>query len=416
MSADREKIRTLLGGPRYETLFREARKRREEDGREARAFTLRRANVDERRAAADLFGWPLVPNGTIRISLDELDRQLRASAVEAGLDEVLEALGGPLVNRRALRAATAIERELLWEGAARAVGERPELRAWLDDLRRHGLVSRAAHALSVGEEVVLERAIAAASRLPASGLALAVLAAETTGDAHALDAGSPLGGLVLRAAARIAGWHEPPSTAAPRRALWGEVGIVCDPLSAQVLVLGLCLQGEGRLSRRLRDAALDGEPQRLTLREIGGRDLRPDPAGEIFVCENPSVVAAAADRLGARSGPLVCTEGVPSTAALGLLRELARGGARLRVRGDFDWAGLRIGGQVLREAGGQPWRFCADDYLASLGTGAGRELEGAAGASPWDPALASAMARHGTAVYEEQLLDLLLRDLEVGSS
>jgi hypothetical protein len=44
----------------------------------------------------------------------------------------------------------------------------------------------------------------------------------------------------------------------------------------------------------------------------------------------------------------------------------------------------------------------------------GPALGGAPVASPWDPALAIAMAAAGEAVYEEDLLDDLLADLAPG--
>jgi hypothetical protein len=59
------------------------------------------------------------------------------------------------------------------------------------------------------------------------------------------------------------------------------------------------------------------------------------------VCENPAVVAAAADRLGDRCRPLVCTNGQPFGAARRLLTSLAAG-AELRVRAGDDPAGQQI--------------------------------------------------------------------------
>lgn len=130
-----ERIRSLLGAPPYAALFAEVRKRLEEDGELARTATLRDASDEERQAVADLFGWRVIPEGRISVSLEKLDRELR-----------------------------------------------------------------------------------------------------------------------------------------------------------------------------------DGEPQRLTLRELANGALLPLADEPLFVCENPSVVAAAADRLGSRCRPLVCTEGIPSTA------------------------------------------------------------------------------------------------------
>lgn len=73
---------------------------------------------------------------------------------------------------------------------------------------------------------------------------------------------------------------------------------------------------------------------------------------DVRICENPVVVAAAADALGPACPALVCTGGQPSAAVLVLvlvlLRSLTRAGARLSHHGDFDWGGVRIGTSCTR--------------------------------------------------------------------
>ena len=93
----------------------------------------------------------------------------------------------------------------------------------------------------------------------------------------------------------------------------------------------------------------------MTLRELRGCRLRVEANEEVFVCENPGVVAAAADALGQRCAPLVCTEGLPSTAAVALLRQLCDGGARVRFHADFDGAGIRIGNLLVEWFHAAPW-------------------------------------------------------------
>lgn len=56
----------------------------------------------------------------------------------------------------------------------------------------------------------------------------------------------------------------------------------------------------------------------------------------------PSVLIAAADELGVRSRPLVCTNGRPSAAAFRLVSGLAASGATLHVRADDDAVGQDI--------------------------------------------------------------------------
>ena len=213
--------------------------------------------------------------------------------------------------------------------------------------------------------------------LPASGsstVLLTVLAAEALGDPHALDRGSPVAAGVLR----LLG-YDVPATAESWRATWDEIGVVCDPVSSRVLVLNLVLRG-GAAACRLTGAA-GAEPLWLTWRSLTGTVGCDAP--DVFVCENPSVLIAAADQLGTRSLPLVCTNGRPSAAARRLLGCLAGGGTVLHVRADDDTAGREIvSGLNAAIPGMRLWRYSLE-------------------ASPGPR-------------YEEQDLDLLLHDLDGG--
>jgi uncharacterized protein (TIGR02679 family) len=181
-----------------------------------------------------------------------------------------------------------------------------------------------------------------------------------------------------------------------------------------VLVLGLRPPGAGRLSRHLRESADAGEPRRLTLRELAASPVAIASGTGVFICENPVVVAAAAARLGPRCAPLVCVEGVPSTAALHLLRGLEQEGAGLSFHTDFDWAGLRIGNLLSVQVGAAPWQFTACHYEAALALAFASEpvpLKGSPVRAAWDPVLDGAMRAAGRAVFEEQVIESLLVDL-----
>ena len=164
---------------------------------------------------------------------------------------------------------------------------------------------------------LLDCALTVVLQLPVQGIPLAELAAATAGDSHALDNGQPLGTLVLRAAALMSGVDDT-RNAEGRRDAWAGVGVLCDELSAPVLVLNLRGDAKTVTGQALRLHAKHGEPYRLSIRQL----LRDPPVFDIatvgrvvYVCENPTVVAAAAHRLGSRSAPLVCIEGQPKTAA-----------------------------------------------------------------------------------------------------
>jgi uncharacterized protein (TIGR02679 family) len=208
------------------------------------------------------------------------------------------------------------------------------------------------------------------------------------------------------------------ATPGERRAAWAAVGVARDELSSRVLVLGLPADpGTGdprRPTGRILAAARDGgEPAVLTLRQL----TRDDPRfrlgdSTVFVCENPAVVAAAADELGSACPPLICVEGQLSAAARTLLARLADQGARFAYHGDFDWGGVRIATTVFRLVGTSPWRFDETTYLAALDRGHGSPLAtGVPADTPWDPRLREAIAQRGMRVEEEHLLDLLIPDL-----
>ncbi len=192
------------------------------------------------------------------------------------------------------------------------------------------------------------------------------------------------------------------------RDVWARAGVLVNELARPALLLNL------PVADGMAPACQPGEPAYLSLRQL----LRAPPAWavsgrDVFVCENPNLVAIAADRLGRHCAPLVCTDGMPAAAQRTLLAQLVQAGARLRYHGDFDWAGIQIGNHVLQTWGAQCWRFAASDYEAAV-TEAPQlrhTLTGAPVAACWDAALAAAMVRHGHAIAEEAVAAALLADL-----
>jgi uncharacterized protein (TIGR02679 family) len=369
---------------------------------------------DERHALAGLLGRPVRPGtASIRVRLGDLDAIVRRPADGWDLPTVVEAFGGPLADRRGDAAARRDAVDNAVHAARRAGGDAPWLVAWLSDVVADGTASRL---VSRGRGGLLATAAAVVAELPRPGEPLPVVSARVTGDTKALAEG-PLAGLVLRAVASMLG--EPrPVGAGQRRALWEAVGIVPDDLASQVLVLNLAVRPSPGLGSWLADAARFGLPFRVTLHQLVRSPIALAQPVLVRVCENPAVLRAAAEQLGSRSAPLVCTEGHPSVAAGRLLDVLAGGGAALQHRADFDWAGVRIAGALLARDGSEPWRFGAADYEAARrrrGRRSATSLTPSDPApSPWDPALAAAMAEAGEAVFEEELLDDLLTDLAAG--
>ncbi|HLL69139.1 MAG TPA: TIGR02679 domain-containing protein [Micromonosporaceae bacterium] len=334
--------------------------------------------------------------GRLAVRLSELDEYLRA-AHGAGLAATL----GPLRDRPGERTREALRRDAVTSLAAvsRHAGQ-AWYSEWLDGLRRDGTLTRI-----VRNDLPYPDVIAVLNELPAPDEPMAAFAERVLGDTKALTEGF-VPGLVLRA---LSLWHAtgPPNGAEQERRLWELAGLVPDDLASQVLVLAVPATG-GVLGDWLTSAASAGVPFRVTLHQLRLTPLVLD-CDEIFVCENPAVLRAAASRPSRPSRPLVCTEGVPSVAVHALLRA-ARPRTRIRWRNDFDWTGVRLTGAALaRYPDATPWRMAATDYGAEAPRGI--PLVGSPATTPWDPELAAAMRQTGRAVMEERLLEDLLDDL-----
>ena len=320
-------------------------------------------------------------------------RALRSGLLQNGctLEDLLVAVDGPLRDRpaeqheqdrlsaRQRSDALAQLRELLGLDLSEPAQELAEaaINRWV--VRRHPALERAS---------AVARVVAA---LPAAGdgVLLPVLAARVTRDAHALDRARPLGRAVARFLAvrasftdalsidsPMTGWVDPAGSAEAWRAAWATGGVACDAVSSQVLVLNLPLTGNAAAVRLTRAAR--SEPVWLSLRALAG-DLALERPSEVFVCENPSILESAADRLGEQCAPLICTFGRPGLAAIQLLRAVA-GSASLRIRADGDAAGWGIVATLTAAfPAATPWRMPPE-----------------------------------TTAFEEELLELLLADLSAG--
>ncbi|MFG2847161.1 TIGR02679 family protein [Kitasatospora sp. NPDC048296] len=413
---DLPRLRRLLGGPETAWLVDRIRDRLANGRALDTPATLKAATAEQRRAVELLLGRRLRTGTSMSVPLAEVDRVLRESlACPDGLAAAVVALTGPVTDRRAQDARLSVAWQQAWaELDHPAVNGRPELASWRAKVEATGLLKR----ISGGDPAAARRlaadAVQALSQLPADGLTLPVFSARTLGDTHALDEGRPLTALVHSAVRALAAMPaDAVSGATSRRAAWAAVGVALDELSSRVLTLGLPGSPADTTGCVLAAAREGGEPCLLTLRQL---TRRPPGLGldghTVHVCENPAVLAAAADELGPDCPPLICVEGNLSVAARTLLTRIADHGCPISYHGDFDWGGIRIAADVLRLPGATPWRYDAPSYLAAVERGLGTPLTtGTPAPSPWDPALAPALAEHSTRVEEEHVLDQLLADL-----
>lgn len=387
----------------------QALRSRYESGRPVTSVRVGPMDAGQRAALADLLGRARLPAPYAAVAVQILDRVL-VGATGHDTRAVVETLGGPLGDRAAGRARERLAREELWGwlSAHPVVRAEPALDDWVAAVRQQGV---SASALP-DRRRQLEQAVAVLAALPFDGRPLSTFADLVLGDTHALDDGTALSGLVLRALAVLHGAPEP-GDAEHRRALWEAAGVASDALSTTVLVAGLHPDGSDPVSRSLAVLAGVGQVASVTLAQLRTVPRLAAAVGTVWVAENPAVLALAASRLGAACPPLVCTSGWPNGAVVLLLRLLRDAGAVLRYHGDLDGEGLRIAAYVRAKTGAAFWRMTAEDYLDAVAAADGPTAAGVGRVTdaPWDARLAPALREHGVAVPEERVADLLVFDL-----
>ena len=410
------RLHRLLGEP-VAWLVGRARDRLEAGRPLTGTVTLPAATQEQRRAVERLTGRAARSGASLSVSLTEVDRILRDSgAASGGLAEAVTRLTGPLRDRSRERADLAAAWDAAFASLDAAVDGRDELAQWRAWLDATGVVRRLAPDPDQAR-LLLAQAAAVLRRLPSRGIPIGRLAAECCGDAHALDDGRPVGTLVLSAVRALAGLpFAAEGTADSRRAAWAAVRVHLDELSSLALCLGLPGDTRTALGRTLASCREAGQPAVLTLRQLRCHDgPLPLHAARVRICENPVVVAAAADELGTRCQPLVCVGGQPSAAGWRLLELLAAGGAVFGYHGDFDWGGVRIASAVRHRVNWRPWRYDRLAYQAAVSAAHPlaplARLVGEPTATSWDPELAAVMRHHNLRIEEELTLDVLLQDL-----
>ncbi len=399
----------VLGDERLAPLWRVVHRRLEASGGQLSGVTahLRRPTDDQRAAVDRLLG--VRSRGVdLRIPLDRLDQLLR-QRLGTSLPAVVTMVHGPVRDRPGDRAAVAEAEAAMWERlfAHPALRSHPALEGWLGRLSGSGAWRRLddpEHRLAETLDVL--------DQLPqATPCGRSRLAARVLGDAHGLDDDAPTGRLATAALANLAA-AAGPLRAADRRRLWADQGVLSDETSSTALTLGLCPRAVGPLTEAAARWADGATPLPIPLAAVQAESWKVMSGTSIWVCENPSILAAAAGT----GATVICLEGRPSLAALLLLRNLIDGGARASYHGDFGHGGISIANEIIGGLGATPWRFGVEDHRLALdrALAAGTELPPLRGAVPeacWDPRLAPAVRAEGVEVEEELVIDLLLDDL-----
>jgi len=416
------RLQRLLGGESLASLRKRLRQRFERAVVEGAvdSFRISKLTRDEHAALASLLGRSARFSSSLRVDVRAIDAAMQRAGIATSLCEALEQLDGRIAHAATARAIL----EVAWSNVVDGC-HHPGLVEFLRAPAGLGLLKRLSNRVPEVATQLRCRAEAVLRLLPANGLTRAQLAANVLGDAHALDSGQPTATIVLAVCRRViapaleveeAQPHRQHRSNAPyemreerTRDVWARAGVLVNELARPAMYLNLPNLEDGRSTQAL------GEPAYVSLRCLVRSPRNWAVSGQsVFVCENPNLLAIAADELGARCAPMVCTDGMPGAAQRTLLTQLARAGAHLRYHGDFDWPGLRIGNHVMRQCAAKPWRFGAAEYTTWVrsGTCAGHPLEGPAVIASWDEALTSAMKTYQLAIAEEGIAVSLLQDLK----
>lgn len=317
--------------------------------------------------------------------------------------DALTALGCAPTGRHeaalARRNARQQRRDALEHATAAHLSDAAWASAWRDAAWTDGLFARA----TAAEVTTAVRRVGQVLALAGSARSRTEVAAQLFGDAHALDTSARLTTLVTRALTTRDGPGD-------ERTAWERAGLPLDLVSAPVLTWALPVRGADGVAHAMRTMTAAGLPMQLSVLALRASPLTVAPSTPVLVVENPRLVEAAAERRLAAA--VLCTNGNPTTAPSLAIAQLRSCGARLRYHGDFDAPGLAMAGRA-RDAGCQPFRMFAEDYLDALAeaSAAGVELphdSATKPTTPWDPTLAIAFDEHRAVVHEERVMDEVL--------
>lgn len=456
-----EAIRNYFGQPGFARFLKLLEKQYMASKEGVRGYvTLINIQDEERRVLDGFYGTysPPVPGETKRYSVKTFEQLLLKSRFQLTIPELLELLRGePVYTRQELDQLKQTEWKQLIAAVldqVRSAGEvEPEVLEWVQGLMVEAAPGcRALKMVFVKsrEEAArcLQYALIALNRVKQTQtdkpIRLPILAADITGDAHALDWKYPLGrlfwwGLVTifgePANSTIAEEEQSPSMESTVRASSQAIqireglrrgGVADDDLSSQVMLYAPELFDER-------------EERVLTLRQVerliedGSGRLGRIRCKRVYMVENPSVFAELMDddaRRWSETGPfatdsgapfIVCGNGQPTTAVIKLLDALLAGGRRtLYYAGDLDPIGLGIaqGLQARYPEAFQAWRMDTSVYQryakrgVPLADGDRTRLKEAR--YPWDPELAKVMLEKGVKLHQELWVEELLHDIVSG--
>ena len=408
----------------YRRMFDQVRRKWESIGRVGGQIRLEQVTDEERRRISGLLWDSCQTGGVAVIRLVDLDKVLRESRWEVGLEELLPLLTGkPLVSKKQRRE----QKTSAWDSFCEQLSTgclRSQSKTWWKRVRTGEALGAKAVRMLFDQnpdraQSAAKLCLHALDELPCWREAverLPVFANRLSGNPHALDADTTSGRWLYQALCDLFG--VPVESASEwKREVLQEAGILTDELASHVMVLGVGTLRNDPWEHFFEQAAVMRMPLLLPLaffkQKVAWRHVE-----RLYVVENPAVFQSLIDLFPNERElpPLVCTSGQPSVAALWLLDAFAAMGTQICYSGDFDWKGLEIacGLQKRYREAFSAWRMGTDDYRSCDSVVVFEEehlnhlleIEIA-----WDECLVQTVKQRNCKVFQESLLEKLLADL-----
>lgn len=457
---EEETIRNYFGQPGFARFLKLLEKQYTSSKEGVRGYvTLTNIQDEERLALDSFFGTysPLKPGETKKYSIRKFEQLLLKSRFQMTIAELLELLKGePVYTRQELECLKQAE----WKQMISTVMDQvrtveeydPEVIGWAQGLMEESAPGtrtlKTVYSKSRDEAInCLRYGLMALNRVKRKKLGkpikLPILAAEITGDAHALDWKYPLG--------RLFWWGLTAIFGAPANSTMTEEvqAFSMEPestfkISSQTILIREGLRRAGVADDDLCSQVMLYAPEFfgveeervLTLRQV--ERLIEDHFGQlhrlrcekIYMVENPSVFAELMDAdVRSRSNSdmvadvhvapfIICGNGQPTIAVVKLLDALLTGGRRiLYYGGDLDPIGLSIAQSLhfrYPEAF-RAWRMDSSVYLRYVEKGIplaeGDWTRLAEAHYPWDPELVKIIREHGIKLHQELWVEDMLQDV-----
>ncbi len=450
--------------PEYGRIFKEMRKKWESLGRTAGRVTLAGGTEGEKKALERFLGRAM-EQGQIAFSLSEFEKALGETRYgDVSLKELLEEyFGEPMVGNQERRQQKKTRETEFWDGlewetgaaeGERQLGEerqpeeevsgaekeaekdvRAEIIGWIHEMREQKsqgyMVVMKEYQKSEESakerirEIVrcLETCRSLSGREGADGyrwkgVRLAVLAAQATGNPHALDRQAVTGNLLSYVLCRRDG-SAFPENARQWKELYEKNGIWVDELSSTVAAFGIHLMTAEGLHPAYEGYWLRREPCIISLANLAHVRSAFGESEKIYIVENEMVFSELAGQLSEYPVTLLCTSGQPRTAVYKLMELLCEGceGTSFWYAGDMDPEGLDIAQRISSSFPGRVhiWRMSVKDYEKALSQEqvSGRRLEMMKNlVHPVLKRTAEKIRQQKKAGYQEMLLEEMAEDMK----